>query len=188
MLREYCRASCQFQILSLRKFNTTLTCNNSCLFVCFSRRSNLTNKKIIFFSLFFSLFSIVVRYGPVWISSTVIFMLAATANFANWLQYTVRMGLVFFFFNHRTRIFYFIFANPHTPQYKLYRLPSKAWSVDVSKMTFGASIIYSYAFIVPLFVYLALRYAGSRVALVDTVCLYGYSLFIYIPASVSFFL
>jgi hypothetical protein len=51
-------------------------------------------------------------------------------------------------------------------------------------MTFGASIVYSYAFVVPLFVYLALRYAGVRLALVDTICLYGYSLFVYIPASV----
>ena len=87
-------------------------------------------------------------------------MLAATGNFATWLQYAVQMNLP----------------------------SSSVWSVDVSMMTFGASIIYLYTFVVPIALCLALRYAGARIALVDLICLYGYSLFIYIPASVRDFL
>ena len=91
-------------------------------------------------------------YGPVWISSTVIFMLTATANFADWLEYVSTMR--------------------------------PTWTYDFTKMTLGATIIYAYTFGVPLLVYLALRYAGTRVAFTEVICLYGYSLFVYIPASI----
>ena len=32
-------------------------------------------------------------YGPVWISSTVVFMLAATGNFASWIQFAASHGM-----------------------------------------------------------------------------------------------
>jgi hypothetical protein len=94
-------------------------------------------------------------YGPTWISSTVVFMLAATGNFADWID----------------------FASQHGMQ-------SYAWTYDFTKMTFGATIVYGYASLIPFLVYLALRYAGARTSLVDLLCLYGYSLFIYVPASI----
>jgi hypothetical protein len=95
-------------------------------------------------------------YGPTWISSTVVFMLAATGNFADWINFAAQNGMQ----------------------------SSYAWTYDFTKMTFGATIVYGYASLIPFLVYLALRYAGARTSLVDLLCLYGYSLFIYVPASI----
>jgi hypothetical protein len=95
-------------------------------------------------------------YGPTWISSTVVFMLAATGNFADWIDFASKNGMQ----------------------------SSYAWTYDFTKMTFGATIVYGYTMLIPLLVYLALRYAGARTTLVDLLCLYGYSLFIYVPASI----
>mmetsp|Transcript_4651 Transcript_4651/g.7495 ORF Transcript_4651/g.7495 Transcript_4651/m.7495 type:complete len:355 (+) Transcript_4651:78-1142(+) len=94
-------------------------------------------------------------YGPVWISSTVVFMLAATGNFASWIQFAASHGM-----------------------------QATGWVYDFTKMTAGATIIYAYTFLIPLILFLAMRYAGSRLGLIDLICLYGYSLFIYIPASI----
>ena len=99
-------------------------------------------------------------YGPLWISSTVVFMLAATGNFAEWLTAASQRGMAA------------ALAGGHSLTY------------DFTKVTFGATIVYGYASLVPLLVFFALRYAGARTSLVDLLCLYGYSLFIYVPASI----
>jgi hypothetical protein len=98
-------------------------------------------------------------YGPLWISSTVVFMLAATGNFAEWLSFASQRGMQAAVATH-------------------------SFTYDFTKVTFGATIVYGYASLIPLLVYFALRYAGARTSLVDILCLYGYSLFIYVPASI----
>lgn len=98
-------------------------------------------------------------YGPLWISSTVVFMLAATGNFADWLTSASQRGMAAALADH-------------------------SLTYDFTKVTFGATIVYGYASLVPLLVFFALRYAGARTSLVDLLCLYGYSLFIYVPASI----
>lgn len=52
-------------------------------------------------------------------------------------------------------------------------------------MVTAASLIYGFAAGVPLAIYLTLGQYGARLALINCVCLYGYSLFVYIPAAVS---
>ncbi|KAH0930567.1 hypothetical protein HID58_016294 [Brassica napus] len=57
------------------------------------------------------------------------------------------------------------------------------WVFDVNYINLAASIIYGYAIIVPLAFYFSLRYMGSRADLLRFWCLWGYSLFIFIPTS-----
>ncbi|CAN8287147.1 unnamed protein product [Cochlearia groenlandica] len=57
------------------------------------------------------------------------------------------------------------------------------WVFDVNYINLAASIIYGYAIIVPLAFYFSLRYIGSRADLLRFWCLWGYSLFIFIPTS-----
>jgi hypothetical protein len=57
------------------------------------------------------------------------------------------------------------------------------WIFDVNYMNLAASIIYGYAIIVPLGFYFALRYMGSKADLLRFWCLWGYSLFIFVPTS-----
>lgn len=99
------------------------------------------------------------RYGTIWISTTLIFVIAALGNCATYLM-------------HRQND------------------KSIAWSFDVSYLNVAASAIYGYAVLTPAAFYFILQYlgsnAGARASLVRFWCMWGYSLFVFIPCSVSF--
>ena len=61
-----------------------------------------------------------------------------------------------------------------------------AWSFDVSYVNVAAGSVYGYAIVVPTAFYFSLQYLGSNSNLIRFWCLWGYSLFIFILASVSF--
>jgi hypothetical protein len=63
---------------------------------------------------------------------------------------------------------------------------SSAWHYDINTVTWSAGLFYGYVGIVPLALYFLLKYLGVISGLVQLWCLYGYSLFVFIPASVSF--
>ncbi len=73
------------------------------------------------------------------------------------------------------------------------------WSYDFGKVTFGAAFVYSYVLILPLvfwgtpYVYHLLisnsllgylLWMDIPMTLVEVLCIYGYSLFVYLPAAV----
>ena len=60
------------------------------------------------------------------------------------------------------------------------------WVFDVNYINLAASLIFGYAIIVPVAFYFSLRYMGSRADLLRFWCLWGYSLFVFIPTTVSF--
>ncbi|KAG6553678.1 hypothetical protein Mapa_004593 [Marchantia paleacea] len=92
-------------------------------------------------------------YGPFWICSTLVFLTAAIGNFAAYLA-------------HKTS------ADG-----------SSAWHYDINQVTWSAGLFYGYVGIVPLALYFLLKYLTVTSGLVQLWCLYGYSLFIFIPAS-----
>ncbi|KAJ1686484.1 hypothetical protein LUZ63_017874 [Rhynchospora breviuscula] len=91
-------------------------------------------------------------YGPLWISTTLVFMLAAFGNTATYVMETKSD-------------------------------PTKAWNFDVGYVNWAACVIYGYAMLVPLGFYFLLQYFGSHPSLVRFWCMWGYSLFIFIPSS-----
>ncbi|BAF17640.1 uncharacterized protein [Oryza sativa Japonica Group] len=91
-------------------------------------------------------------YGPLWITTTLIFMLAAFGNFATYLM------------QRKTDL--------------------NIWSFDVGYFNWAASVMYGYAAAVPAIFFFLFQYFGSRPSLVRFWCMWGYSLFIFIPASV----
>ncbi|XP_010532964.1 PREDICTED: protein YIPF1 homolog [Tarenaya hassleriana] len=91
-------------------------------------------------------------YGLVWISTTLVFVLASLGNCATYLM------------NKRTD-------------------STVPWTFDVNYVNLAASSIYGYVIIVPLAFYFALHYMGSKSDLLRFWCLWGYSLFIFIPTS-----
>lgn len=95
------------------------------------------------------------RYGLVWITTTLVFVLAALGNCATYLM------------------------QKRSDQ-------GAAWSFDVSYMNVAAGSVYGYAIVVPMAFYFSLQYLGSNSSLIRFWCLWGYSLFIFILASVSF--
>ncbi|CAA6655041.1 unnamed protein product [Spirodela intermedia] len=90
-------------------------------------------------------------YAPVWISTTLVFMLAALGNCASYLMKK--------------------------------KDPSHQWLFDVAYFNWSAGVVYGYVLIVPAASYFLLQYLGSNGSLIRLWCLWGYSLFIFIPAS-----
>jgi len=92
-------------------------------------------------------------YGPFWIATTVVFLMAATSNFADWVGKAIND------------------QNLDT------------WQYDFNKIVSGAGTIYGYLVILPLIVWGVCKYLEVKLSLVENLCIYGYSFFVYIPAS-----
>lgn len=91
-------------------------------------------------------------YGPIWIATTLVFILASLGNCATYLIHQR---------NEQDMI----------------------WNFDVTYVNWAASVIYVYACAVPAAFYFLLQYLGSNSSLIRLWCLWGYSLFIFIPCS-----
>ncbi|ESW19050.1 hypothetical protein PHAVU_006G092500 [Phaseolus vulgaris] len=66
--------------------------------------------------------------------------------------------------------------------YVAHKLKSKEWNYDINLVTWSAGLFYGYVTIVPLCLYVILKYFSAPAGLVQLFCLYGYSLFVFIPA------
>ncbi|KAM6948372.1 protein YIPF1 [Aplochiton taeniatus] len=97
-------------------------------------------------------------YGPFWICATLVFAIAISGNISNFLM--------------------------HLGQPKFKYVP------EFRKVTIAATAIYSYAWLVPLALWGLLIWRNNKVmnlvsySFLEIVCVYGYSLSIYIPAVV----
>uniref|UniRef100_A0A2N9FED9 Protein YIP n=1 Tax=Fagus sylvatica TaxID=28930 RepID=A0A2N9FED9_FAGSY len=91
-------------------------------------------------------------YGLIWISTTLVFVLASFGNCATYLM------------DKRSD-------------------STTSWSFNVSYVNLAAGSVYGYAIVVPLAFYFLLRYLGSNASLVRFWCLWGYSFFVFVPAS-----
>lgn len=105
-------------------------------------------------------------YGPFWVCVTLIFSVAISGNVAQYLQTAVQ-------------------ANPAT---------GFRWHYDFHKVTLAATAVFGYAWLVPAFLYATLWWIGgskqenqtidTSTSFLELLCVYGYSLAIYIPVSV----
>ncbi|KAB1206052.1 hypothetical protein CJ030_MR7G009281 [Morella rubra] len=66
--------------------------------------------------------------------------------------------------------------------YVAHKLNNKDWNYDINLITWSAGVFYGYVIIVPLGLYVILKYFSVPSGLVQLFCLYGYSLFVFIPA------
>ncbi|MQM04472.1 hypothetical protein Taro_037269 [Colocasia esculenta] len=67
--------------------------------------------------------------------------------------------------------------------YLAHKLQKKEWDYDINLVTWSAGLFYGYVTIVPIGLYVILKYFSAPSGLVQLLCLYGYSLFVFIPAS-----
>ncbi|KAF6162810.1 hypothetical protein GIB67_029079 [Kingdonia uniflora] len=66
--------------------------------------------------------------------------------------------------------------------YLAHKLQKKEWDYDINMVTWSACLFYGYVTIVPVVLYLLLKYFSAPSGLIQLWCLYGYSLFVFIPA------
>lgn len=98
-------------------------------------------------------------YGPFWICATLVFAIAISGNLSNFL---IHLG---------EKTYHYV------PEFQ--------------KVSIAATVIYAYAWLVPLALWGFLLWRNSKVmsmvsySFLEIVCVYGYSLFIYIPTAVS---
>jgi len=97
-------------------------------------------------------------YGPFWICVTLVFSIAISGNVADFLQKSVGDN------------------------------PDPTWHYDFHKVSLAATAVFSYASILPAGLYGFLWWCGAgagaaSLSFIELVCLYGYSLAIYIPVS-----
>ena len=57
------------------------------------------------------------------------------------------------------------------------------WVYDFQSLVTASTIIYGYMFLIPFVMYMVMRQFGSSMGLVLTICLFGYALGVFIPAS-----
>lgn len=100
-------------------------------------------------------------YGPFWVATTLIFAMAITGNLAS----------------------YFAFVQVLLPDGKP-DPTAKKWQYDFSQLTVAGSVIYSYVTLLPLLFWLLLRYYEASKKLADVLCIYGYTMAIFIPVTV----
>nr|XP_046263575.1 protein YIPF1 [Scatophagus argus]XP_046263576.1 protein YIPF1 [Scatophagus argus]XP_046263577.1 protein YIPF1 [Scatophagus argus]XP_046263578.1 protein YIPF1 [Scatophagus argus] len=97
-------------------------------------------------------------YGPFWICTTLVFAIAISGNISNFLMHFGK------------------------PNYK--------YTPEFQKVTIAATAIFSYAWLVPLALWGFLLWRNNKVmnlvsySFMEIVCVYGYSLSIYVPAVV----
>ncbi|XP_030726061.1 protein YIPF1 [Globicephala melas] len=97
-------------------------------------------------------------YGPFWICATLVFAIAISGNLSNFLIHLGR------------KTYHYV------PEFR--------------KVSIAATIIYAYAWLVPLALWGFLVWRNSKVmnivsySFLEIVCVYGYSLFIYIPTAI----
>nr|XP_054764284.1 protein YIPF1-like [Lytechinus pictus] len=92
-------------------------------------------------------------YGPIWVCITLVFTIAISGDMADYI------------------------VNMHSSTY--------IWHAHFSNVTIAAVVIFAYAWIIPSCLYGFLHHRGNLggYTFLELVCLYGYSLTIYIPIS-----
>lgn len=77
-----------------------------------------------------------------------------------------------------------IFVAAALGNYATYLSTHESWNLDISKVNWAAGLFYGYTCVLPLAIYFLLKYLNLSMGIVQLWCLYGYSLFVFIPASV----
>eukprot|EP00698_Gefionella_okellyi_P010654 TRINITY_DN2774_c0_g1_i3.p1 TRINITY_DN2774_c0_g1~~TRINITY_DN2774_c0_g1_i3.p1 ORF type:complete len:300 (+),score=37.67 TRINITY_DN2774_c0_g1_i3:718-1617(+) len=101
-------------------------------------------------------------YGPFWIATTLIFLMAALSNFASWISFVPAEILD---------------ATTHVPTGL-----NTTWNYDFTTVTVAAPLIYAYVGLVPLMFYLAMSHADAPVTFPQVCSVYGYGLMPFVPA------
>ena len=143
-------------------------------------------------------------YGPFWVATTLIFAMAITGNLASYFAFVqvllpdgkpdpLAKKWQYDFSQARpsSRLGYAL-GRPHPRPRAPRSLPPRAASLPAppqpyllaAQLTVAGSVIYSYVTLLPLLFWLLLRYYEASKKLADVLCIYGYTMAIFIPVTV----
>lgn len=107
-------------------------------------------------------------YGPFWVASTLVFVSAATGNYAAYLAHNSSSSSKGKSGGH---------DNDDDDD-------SQGWYYDIDKVGGSMALFYGYVGIVGLLLWASLRWFKANVSLAQVWCTYGYSMCIFIPMAV----
>ncbi len=83
-----------------------------------------------------------------------------------------------------TTLIFAVAITGNLASYYAYHGPAGKWSYNFNHLTLAGSVVYSYVTVLPILLWLLLRYYDASKRLIDIICIYGYTLGIFIPISV----
>lgn len=111
-------------------------------------------------------------YGPLWISVTLIFAVAISANCSSYLEYTHRLEAA---------------TNASNMELHGESKQDEDWHYSMYEMNTMASLIMFYVTLLPAFLWCIFWFRGCSkyYTITETICAYGYSLSIFVPLAVA---
>ena len=83
-----------------------------------------------------------------------------------------------------TSLVFSVAVSSHISNWLSSWMTGENWEYDFQSIVTASSLLYGYLGIVPFIVYIGLKQFGGEMKLLTLVCLYGYSLGVFIPASI----
>lgn len=120
-------------------------------------------------------------YGPVWISTSLVFTVLLTSHINSWLLHWMT-GRSWCVGKDDLQIIHL--ANSIITAYYHLNATYLCRVYDFQSIVKAPSLIYGFAGGAPVGIWFALRQFGAPTKLISIISLYGYSLFVYIPATV----
>lgn len=112
-------------------------------------------------------------YGPFWISTTLLIILAISSNFGDFFNWYRA------FKDLQSRI-----PSPNGSGISPFNPGDKTldqWTNDFSKLTISAFVIYFYVFVLPIVLWVFMKWKNISISFIQLVSLYGYGMFPLIP-------
>mmetsp|Transcript_26602 Transcript_26602/g.48846 ORF Transcript_26602/g.48846 Transcript_26602/m.48846 type:complete len:269 (+) Transcript_26602:131-937(+) len=100
-------------------------------------------------------------YGPFWAATTLIFLTSVVGTYSSYVEH-----------------------KKETTSSTSSKTITKQWYNDYTKLATSAGVFYGYIFIVSLAFFFTLKYLKGHFRLINVICIYGYSLTIFIPVCI----
>ncbi|KAL0485301.1 hypothetical protein AKO1_011675 [Acrasis kona] len=115
-------------------------------------------------------------YGPFWLCTSLLVILVIASDLAGLNLYSSisKAATAPIMVGNST------IANPFNVPGK----PVIEWTRDFSVVSVGCSVLYSFLGVVPVILWALMKYKGINISLMESVCIYGYSLSVVIPFSI----
>lgn len=111
-------------------------------------------------------------YGPIWITMTLVFFVAVTSNISIYVHHNTSSAAS----SSSSSLSDVISETPIQAE--------QEWDYDINRLLRATSILYSFSILLPFLLFFVFRIVGViSISMVEMICLYGYSLVPYLPAT-----
>lgn len=118
-------------------------------------------------------------YGPFWIITTLLVVMVITSNIGGFINITLAQRELASVAKGGASLNDTV--NPLRPDTK----SITEWSHDFTKVSVGSGFLYTFGILIPLLMWLFMKWKGVAISLVEHVAVFNYALTVYLPTAVS---